>query len=178
MTDRMALVVVAGVLLILTGCGNRKLTSVTITPAADAQNFPNGQVQFTAMGTISDSSKPVPLTTVTWCVGCSNGMCNGNIASSATIDSNGLAHSTPAGRTGPRPSWWERGIRWGCPHRPPTQCVRHGQPHVPVRQSPTIADAKLARLSMPRPPVVLALDTEGLAMLSPANGCGRPRFRS
>lgn len=43
MTDRVALVVVAGVLLILTGCGNRELTSVTITPvAADAQNFPHG----------------------------------------------------------------------------------------------------------------------------------------
>jgi hypothetical protein len=82
-------------MLILAGCGNSKLTSVTITPAAaDAQNFPNGQVQFTAMGRFSDSSKPLPLTTVTWCVGSSNGLCNGNIASSATIDSSGLAHCT------------------------------------------------------------------------------------
>jgi hypothetical protein len=93
MTNRVALVTV--VMLILAGCGNSKLTSVTITPAAaDAQNFPNGQVPFTAMGTFSDSSKPVPLTTVTWCVGSSNGLCNGNIASPATIDSKGLARCT------------------------------------------------------------------------------------
>ena len=92
MTSRIALSFVALVALVLAGCGNSKLTSVTVTPAtADAQNFPNGQVQFTAMGTFSDSSKPVPLTTVTWCVGSSNGMCNGNIASPAIIESNGLA---------------------------------------------------------------------------------------
>jgi hypothetical protein len=95
MTNRVALALVTVVMLILAGCGNSKLTSVTIAPAtADAQNFPNGQVQFTAMGTFSDSSKPVPLTTVTWCVGSSNGLCNGNIASPATIDSNGLARCT------------------------------------------------------------------------------------
>lgn len=69
--------------------------SVTITPAtADAQKFPNGQVQFTAMGTYNNSPQPVPLADMTWCVGSSNGLCNGNIASSATVDSNGLATCT------------------------------------------------------------------------------------
>ncbi len=77
------------------GCGNSKLTSVTISPAtADAQNFPGGQVQFTATGTFSGSSKQVQLKNTTWCVGSSSGMCNGNIASAATIDGNGLAQCT------------------------------------------------------------------------------------
>jgi hypothetical protein len=92
-----ALSLVAPAALMLAGCGNRKLTSVTITPAtADAQNFPAGQVQFTATGVFSDSSKPVPLTTVTWCVGSSNGACNGNIASPVIVESNGLAHCSGA----------------------------------------------------------------------------------
>ena len=53
-----------------TGCGtsntaNRVLLSVTVAPAtADAQNFTNGQVQFTATGTFSrppsPASVPVP----------------------------------------------------------------------------------------------------------------------
>lgn len=98
MTSRIALGFVAIIALILAACGSsRKLTSVTITPAtADAKNFPTGDVQFTATGTFSDSSKPVPLTTITWCIGSNNGVCNGNIGSSATIDSNGLARCTGA----------------------------------------------------------------------------------
>ncbi len=67
----------------------------TISPAtADAQNFPGGQVQFTATGTFSGSSKQIQLKNTTWCVGSSSGMCNGNIASAATIDGNGLAQCT------------------------------------------------------------------------------------
>lgn len=48
------------------GCGSsRRLKSITITPAsADAQNFPGGQVQFTASGTYSDGSKVNPLSVV------------------------------------------------------------------------------------------------------------------
>jgi len=77
------------------GCGNSKLTSVTISPAtADAQNFPGGQVQFTSTGTFSGSSKQVQLKNITWCVGSSSGVCNGNIASAASIDGNGLAQCT------------------------------------------------------------------------------------
>jgi hypothetical protein len=73
-------------------CGDHKLTSVSVTPAtADVKDFASGQVQFTATGTFSDSSKPVPLNNLTWCIGSSSGVCNGNIAAAATIDSNGVA---------------------------------------------------------------------------------------
>ena len=74
------------------GCGNSGLTSVSLSPAvADAQNFPGGQVQFSAMGTYGGSSKVVPLANVTWCVGSATGACNGNIAAPASVDANGLA---------------------------------------------------------------------------------------
>src|SRR5713101_6244028 len=87
-------------LLAMLGCGNSKLTSVNLTPtAADAQNFPSGQVQFTATGTYSNSSKVVPLTNVTWCIGSATGMCNGNIAAAAFVNGNGLAQCLP-GATG------------------------------------------------------------------------------
>jgi hypothetical protein len=80
------LVVLAGA-----GCGDHKLNSISLSPAtADAKDF-GGQVQFTATGTFSDSSKPVPLKNITWCVGSSSGICNGNIAAAATVDGNGMA---------------------------------------------------------------------------------------
>jgi len=49
-------------------CGsNSGLKSVTVTPAAaDAQNFPNGQVQFTAMGTFSGSMQSGPVKALWW----------------------------------------------------------------------------------------------------------------
>jgi hypothetical protein len=73
-------------------CGSDKLTSVSVTPAtADAQNYPGGVVQFSATGMFSNSSKPTPLTNVTWCVGTTGGMCNGNIASAASVDGRGRA---------------------------------------------------------------------------------------
>jgi hypothetical protein len=78
------------------GCGNSHLTSVDFSPSvADAQNFPNGQVQFSATGTYSGSSKVVPVTNVTWCIGTTNGDCNGNIASVASVSSSGLAQCLP-----------------------------------------------------------------------------------
>lgn len=77
------------------GCGSsRQLQSVTLNPAkADAQNFPNGQVPFTAIGTFNKPPSPVQLTSqdVAWCVGTSNGMCAGNIATGASVDANGAA---------------------------------------------------------------------------------------
>lgn len=93
--------------LVLSGCGsNRQLKSVAVTPAtADAKQFPNGQVQFTAAGVFSDSSMPVILTSqqVTWCYGGLGGvpnpvagMCTGNIAQFATVDQNGVAQCAPA----------------------------------------------------------------------------------
>ena len=86
--------------LAMLGCGNSKLTSVNLSPtAADAQNFPSGQVQFTATGTYSNSSKVVSLTSVTWCIGSTTGSCNGNIATSASVNGSGLAQCLP-GQTG------------------------------------------------------------------------------
>ncbi len=80
-----------GILLALSfvaGCGSSQ--PITVSPAsADAQNFPNGIVQFTATGTRSP----------TWCIGSANGSCVGNIASIATVDINGKAQCL-AGHTG------------------------------------------------------------------------------
>lgn len=81
------------------GCGSsRQLQSVTLSPAsADAQNFPNGQVSFTATGTFSKKPSPLQLTgkDVTWCAGSSSGMCVGNINPGITVDQNGLAQCVP-----------------------------------------------------------------------------------
>ncbi len=91
--ERKALWVLVGFALLgMLGCGNSGITSVNVSPAvADAQNSPGGQVQFTAMGTIGGSSKQVPLTKITWCVGTSTGGCNGNIAAAAFVSGSGLA---------------------------------------------------------------------------------------
>jgi hypothetical protein len=80
----------------LVGCGGNNLRSVTVSPAvADAKNFPGGQVQFTATGTYSGSSTPVPVNSLTWCIGTSAGQCNGNIASAATVTNSGVAQCLP-----------------------------------------------------------------------------------
>jgi hypothetical protein len=78
----------------LVGCGNggpRRLQSVSVTPAsADAQSFPNGQVQFTAVGTYSQPPSPAPI------VPMGNGM--GWSVSDlhiATINQSGLAQCKP-----------------------------------------------------------------------------------
>jgi hypothetical protein len=82
------------------GCGSNRLTSVSVTPAvADARDFSNGQVPFTASGTYSDSSRLVTVKNLSWCVGSSSGRCNGNIASAATVNSNGVAQCL-SGATG------------------------------------------------------------------------------
>jgi len=94
--------------LLLSSCGsssNRQLQSVSISPpAADAKNFPGGQVQFVATGVFSGSSSPVTLTSndITWCYGGSTseanatpGMCVGDIAQFASVDQNGLAQCAP-----------------------------------------------------------------------------------
>jgi len=87
-------------------CGSHQLKSVTLQPSsADAKNFTNGQVQFTAKGTFSDSSTPVTLTSkdVTWCIGemtnvanPTAGVCIGNVSPFAVVDQNGLAQCTNA----------------------------------------------------------------------------------
>jgi len=91
----------------VTNCGNsHQLKSVSVTPAtADAKDFANGQVQFTAAGTFSNPPSPVTLTSqqVTWCYGGlatagtpMAGRCAGNIAQFATVDQNGMAHCAPS----------------------------------------------------------------------------------
>ena len=76
-------------------CGNnRQLQTVSLNPtAADAHNFPNGQVSFAATGAFSKPPSPVPLTSkdVGWCVGTSGGACAGNINTGATVNQNGVA---------------------------------------------------------------------------------------
>lgn len=72
------------VALILVGCGSNM---IRVSPAvADAKNYPGGVVPFTASG----ASKAV-----TWCIGTTMGVCNGNIGSSAMVDATGHAQCIP-----------------------------------------------------------------------------------
>jgi hypothetical protein len=96
LNTRFAFSLVFPVLLITGGCGSgsRQLQTVALSPSsADAQNFPNGQVTFTATGIFSQPPSPLKLTgsDVSWCVGNSNGLCAGNIAVGALIDQTGVA---------------------------------------------------------------------------------------
>jgi hypothetical protein len=71
---------------------------VSVTPAAaDAQNFPNGQVQFVAMGTFTDPPSTAKLTSkdIFWCVGSDNGACVGFVVPGANLDQNGVAQCNP-----------------------------------------------------------------------------------
>ena len=84
-------------LIAVAGCGSRgtrELISVTVAPsAADAQSFPNGQVQFVASGTFSQPPSPVQLTSqdVMWCIGDATGHCAGFIYTGATVSPSGVA---------------------------------------------------------------------------------------
>lgn len=82
------------VVTVTTGCGsNRPIQNVTLSPAsADAKNYPNGLVPFTATGSLN-GMPPQTLTSpqILWCTGTSNGMCAGNIVQGAAIDQSGLA---------------------------------------------------------------------------------------
>lgn len=92
----LALFAIASILVL--GCGaGRRLETVSLSPSsADAQNFPNGQVQFTATGTYSRPPSPVQLTSkdVVWCmggIGDSSGRCVGLANPGGFVDQNGLA---------------------------------------------------------------------------------------
>lgn len=94
----------AGALVVLVtlgtlGCGsNRQLQSVAVMPAvADAKSFPDGKVPLTATGSFTKPPSPQTLTSadISWCVGSSNGACNGNIAGGAIVDQNGVAQCAP-----------------------------------------------------------------------------------
>lgn len=94
-SPRLQLLLLLTLLVVTLACGSsRTLQSVSVTPAvANAQNFPNGQVPFTATGMFSKPPSPQPLTSkdVAWCVGVTPGACAGNIAVLATVDQNGVA---------------------------------------------------------------------------------------
>jgi len=87
--------VVVAAALATPSCGDgRQLQSVTLVPAvADAKDYPNGQIPMTATGAYSKPPSPVLLTSndIVWCVGTSDGTCNGNIASFVIVDVNGIA---------------------------------------------------------------------------------------
>ena len=71
--------------LLTIGCGgaSRQLQSVAVTPAtADAQSFPGGQVQFTAVGTYTQPPSPSNLAQAAWSL---------SDPTLATVDQNGLA---------------------------------------------------------------------------------------
>jgi hypothetical protein len=77
---------------------NRVLQSIAITPAdADAQLFPNGQVQFAAAGTFSMPPSPQPLDFQAPYSG--SWVLTGDNASIATISTTGLAQCN-AGASG------------------------------------------------------------------------------
>jgi hypothetical protein len=80
----------AGIALVASGCGTgspRLLQSISVTPAsADAHSFPNGQVQFTAVGAYSRPPSPSPITQSGWSL---------SDATIATISPSGLAQCEP-----------------------------------------------------------------------------------
>lgn len=80
----------AGIELVASGCGTRSprlLQSISVTPAsADAHSFPNGQVQFTAMGAYSQPPSPSPITQSGWSL---------SDPTIATISPSGLAQCNP-----------------------------------------------------------------------------------
>ena len=85
-----AAVLLAGIEFVASGCGNggpRALQSISVVPAsADAQNFPNHQVQFTALGNYSQPPSPSQITPTGWSL---------SDPSVATIGQSGLAQCKP-----------------------------------------------------------------------------------
>jgi hypothetical protein len=80
----------------IAGCGgstmnsSRQLQSLTITPASvDAQAFPGGKVQFTAMGTFTMAPMTVMSPPVVWSIGSPFG--SPPVMPAASVDANGLA---------------------------------------------------------------------------------------
>ncbi|MBZ5680123.1 MAG: hypothetical protein LAO24_08455 [Acidobacteriia bacterium] len=97
----LAILFLAALALQILGCGNssmnsnRVLQSMVISPAnPDAQNFPGGQVQFSATGTFSKAPSPGPVTfqppyTGSWF------LMGVGASSIATISQTGLAQCIP-----------------------------------------------------------------------------------
>jgi hypothetical protein len=89
-------VVFLGTLASLTlGCGSsspqRELQSVSVSPAAaDAQNYPNGQVQFTATGTYNTAPMTVNPLQASWGVAQNNAPTTG-----ISVTNDGVAQCAP-----------------------------------------------------------------------------------
>jgi len=85
-----AALVLAAMSWLTTGCGSgspRRLQSVSVSPArADAMSFPNGQVQFTAMGIYSQPPSPSAIPQSGWLL---------EQANIATISQSGIAQCNP-----------------------------------------------------------------------------------
>src|SRR5580704_1580398 len=85
-------------------CGSsspRTLQSVSITPAtANAQDYPNGQVPFTAAGDYTTRPSPVSPISATW------GACttDGNTTTAVTVSSSGVAQCS-SGASGTYQVW-------------------------------------------------------------------------
>ena len=80
---------ILGIALVFVACGSgnsHSLQSVAITPPAATS-----QAQFTATGIYNTMPSPVDITaTTTWCLGSSNGVCDGDIAQQVLVTA-GLA---------------------------------------------------------------------------------------
>jgi hypothetical protein len=77
----------------------KQLVAITVTPAkADAQNFSNGEVQFTAIGTFSDGSK-APIQAL-WTL---NSPFTETPIADIALNSSGLAHCVEGGFVGTSP---------------------------------------------------------------------------
>jgi len=83
------LAILLSISIVVLACGGNghMLQSVSVSPAA----FTGAQAQFTATGIYNSMPTSVDITgTTTWCIGSSNGICDGNIAQQAYVSA-GLA---------------------------------------------------------------------------------------
>jgi hypothetical protein len=94
------LILAAAITLACGSSASRTLQSVSVSPpSADAQDFPNGQVTFTATGYYSKSPSQVSPLTATW------GACYQQAATTAiTVSSSGVAQCMP-GASGTYTVW-------------------------------------------------------------------------
>ena len=97
------LMVLALLAFAMNGCGDdRVLQSITIAPAvANAQDYPNGQVLFTASGMFNKSPTRVDALTVQWQLpvaplACPAPMCSGPIAPTVQVTCAGVQSGTTA----------------------------------------------------------------------------------
>jgi hypothetical protein len=87
----LAVLLLISLAILACGSNSHALRSVSVSPGAAV----GSQVQFTATGIYNTMPTTVNITgTTTWCIGSSNGVCDGNIAQFASVTA-GLAHCLP-----------------------------------------------------------------------------------